>query len=236
VRFLDEIGLLSPRLTLAHCTWARPEDLALIAERGATIAVNTGSNLGLKSGIAPVPEMLKQGCRVAMGLDGLAFDEDDDALREMRLAYALHRGWGYDTTMSRKQLWEFAACNGARSVGGARLSSAGRIAPGNPADLVLLDWNSLDNDSLFPDVDPLDLLLARANGSHIAKVLVGGRLVVDGGRVQGIDEAAMNAELLARMRRALAADAANASWRETVKALAEDSGPFYRANRLWGCC
>lgn len=236
VRFLDEIGLLSPRLTLAHCTWARPEDLALIAERGATIAVNTGSNLGLKSGIAPVPEMLKQGCRVAMGLDGLAFDEDDDALREMRLAYALHRGWGYDTTMSRKQLWEFAACNGARSVGGARMSSAGRIAPGNPADLVLLDWNSLDNDSLFPDVDPLDLLLARANGSHIAKVLVGGRLVVDGGRVQGIDEAAMNAELLARMRRALAADATNASWRETVKALAEDSGPFYRANRLWGCC
>src|SRR4029450_11469645 len=41
VRFPDEIGLLSPRLTLAHCTWARPEDLELIAERRATISVNT---------------------------------------------------------------------------------------------------------------------------------------------------------------------------------------------------
>jgi len=236
LRFLDEIGLLSPRLTLAHCTWARPEELALIAERGATIAVNTGSNLGLKSGIAPVPEMLAQGCRVAMGLDGLAFDEDDDALREMRLAYALHRGWGYDTTMSRKQLWEFAACNGPLSVAGARMSSAGRIAAGHPADLVLLDWDSLDDDSLFPDVDPLDLLLARANGSHIAKVLVGGRVVVDGRRVQGIDEPALLAELLACMRHALAADAAHASWRETVKALAQDSAAFYRAHRHWGCC
>ena len=110
------IGLLSPRLTLAHCAWARPEELALIAERGATIAVNTSSNLGLKSGIAPVAEMLKQGCRVAMGLDGMAFDEDDDALREMRLAYALHRGWGFDTTMTRAQLWGFAARHGPRSV------------------------------------------------------------------------------------------------------------------------
>jgi cytosine/adenosine deaminase-related metal-dependent hydrolase len=236
VRFLDDIGLLSPRLTLAHCTWARAEELALIAERGATIAVNTSSNLGLKSGIAPVPEMLKQGCRVAMGLDGLAFDEDDDALHEMRLAYALHRGWGYDMTMSRAQLWDFASRNGPRSVGGMHAASTGRIAPGDPADLVLLDWDSLDDDALFPDVDPLDLLLARANRSHIAKVLVGGRLVVEHGRVRGIDETVMRAELLARMRHALAMDTGNSSWRETVKALAEDSGPFYRAGGSWACC
>ena len=42
-----------------------------------------------------MPEMLRQGCRVAMGLDGMAFNEDDDALHEMRLGYALHRGWGF---------------------------------------------------------------------------------------------------------------------------------------------
>ena len=147
VQFLDDIGLLTPRLTLAHCTWARPEELALIAERGATIAVNTSSNLGLKSGIAPLPEMLRQGCRVAMGLDGMAFDEDDDALREARLAFALHRGWGYETTMTAAQLWGFA--------------SRRRIEVGAPADIVLLDWDALDDDALFPDTDPLDLLLAR---------------------------------------------------------------------------
>jgi 5-methylthioadenosine/S-adenosylhomocysteine deaminase len=236
VRFLDDIGLLTPRLTLAHCTWARPEELALIAERGATIAVNTSSNLGLKSGIAPVPEMLKHGCRVAMGLDGMAFDEDDDALREMRLAYSLHRGWGYDTTMTREQLWAFAAGHGPRSVGGG-LARGGRIEAGAPADIVLLDWNALDDDALFAQTDPLDLLLARAHGGHIAKVLVGGRLVAEGGRVLGIDEPALRAELLARMRGALAADAAGAlSWRETVKALADDLGPFYRSGRIGGCC
>ena len=47
-----------PRLTLAHCTWARPDELELLAERGVTIAVNTSSNLGLRSGIAPLKQML----------------------------------------------------------------------------------------------------------------------------------------------------------------------------------
>lgn len=222
VRFLDDIGLLSPRLTLAHCTWARPEELALIAERGATIAVNTSSNLGLKSGIAPLAEMLQQGCKVAMGLDGMAFDEDDDALREARLAYALHRGWGYDTTMTPAQLWRFA--------------SRGRIAPGTSADIVLLDWDALDDDPLFDDVDPLDLLLARGNGRHIHTVIARGRTVVDAGRVCGVDELALQAELRGRLRAALASDDAHHGWRGTVQALAQDLAPFYRDGRLGGCC
>lgn len=234
VRFLDDIGLLSPRLTLAHCAWARPGELALLAERGVTLAVNTSSNLGLKSGIAPVPEMLKRGCRIAMGLDGGALDDDDDALREMRLAHALHRGWGFDTTMTRGQLWDFAARHGPRAVRGGD-ARGGRIATGEPADLIVLDWDALDNDSLFPGIDPLDLLLARAKGAHVAQVFVGGRRVVDGGRVQGIDEAALNAELLARMRAALASDGAPAAWLATARALAEDLAPFYREGRF-GCC
>jgi cytosine/adenosine deaminase-related metal-dependent hydrolase len=222
VRFLDDIGLLSPRLTLAHCTWARPEELALIAQRGATIAVNTSSNLGLKSGIAPLAEMLRQGCKVAMGLDGMAFDEDDDALREARLAYALHRGWGYDSTMTPAQLWGFA--------------SRGRIVPGATADILLLDWDALDDAPLFDDIDPLDLLLARAHGGHIDTVIAGGRTVVEAGRVCGIDEPALRAELLTRMRAALASDAGHHGWRGTVQALAEDLAPFYRRGNFGGCC
>jgi cytosine/adenosine deaminase-related metal-dependent hydrolase len=236
VKFLDSIGLLSPRLTLAHCAWARPDELALIAERGATIAVNTSSNLGLKSGIAPLPDMLAQGCRVAMGLDGMAFDEDDDALREARLAYALHRGWGFDTTMTPGQLWGFASRNGPRSVSGCAAASGGRIAPGAAADIVLLDWDALDDDALFADTDPLDLLLARGNGTHILDVIVGGRTVVEAGRVTGIDEAALRGQLLARTRAALAADAAHGGWRSTLQALAQDLAPFYRDGRFGGCC
>lgn len=238
VPHLDSLGLLSPRLTLAHCAWARPDELALLAERGVTIAVNTSSNLGIRSGIAPVPAMLAAGCRVAMGLDGLALDEDDDALREMRLAYALHRGWGFEVTMSRAQLWDFAARHGRRCVTGTDAPADGTLAPGAVADLLVLDAEALDDDAeLLPGVDPLDLLLARAHGGHLVEVIAAGRPVVRQGRVLGIDEAACKSELDAQVRRRLATEPAWAAWFASVKGLAEDLGPFYRRGG-WhpGCC
>ena len=96
VQHMDRLGLLSPRLTLAHCVWARPDELELLAARGVTIAVNTSSNLHLRSGIAPVARMVATGCRIALGIDGGALDDDDDALRELRLLHLLHVGKGFE--------------------------------------------------------------------------------------------------------------------------------------------
>jgi cytosine/adenosine deaminase-related metal-dependent hydrolase len=83
---LAELGLLSPRLTLAHGTWLRPDESEILAAHGVTISVNTSSNLRLKSGIAPVHDMKTAGLRFAVGLDALALDDDDDMLRELRLS------------------------------------------------------------------------------------------------------------------------------------------------------
>ena len=98
-----------------------------------------------------------------------------------------------------------------------------------------LDWDPLDDDPLFDDIDPLDLLMARAHGGHIDSLYVGGRAVVAGGRVTGVDEPALRAELLARTRAALAAEPDYTAWRTTLAAMAEDLGPFYRRGGL-GCC
>ena len=208
VRDLDRIGLLSPRLTLAHCTWARPDELELIAERGATISVNTSSNLGIRSGIAPLAEMKKRGCRVAFGLDGLAFDEDDDALREIRLAHALHGGTGFRVDVSRSDILAMAFGEGRRSV--LNDEEGGLIAAGQPADMLLLDWDAVDDDRVRADLDPIDLLFARTTARHIREVIVGGRTIVKDGHVTGVDYPAMRAELLERLRSGLNAEFAAA--------------------------
>ena len=52
-------------------------------------------------GIAPIGEALQRGCRVALGVDASAFDEDDDILREMRLGHFLHGGWGFESVVER---------------------------------------------------------------------------------------------------------------------------------------
>ena len=201
VRYLDRIGLLSPRLTLAHCTWARPDELELIAARGATIAVNTSSNLGLYSGIAPLADMLRRGCRVALGLDGSTLDEDDDALREMRIAHLLHAGNGFRVDVDRATMLQLAFVNGRRSV--LNTDDGGTIAASQPADVLVLDWSAVDDDRLRPDLDPCDLLFARTTARHIREVIVAGRSIVRDGRVTGIDFPAMRAELMERLRSGL---------------------------------
>src|ERR1700726_4835045 len=138
VRMLDEIGLLSPRLTLAHCVWARPEELKLLAERGVTISVNTSSNLHLHSGVAPAIKMKECGCSVALGIDSKALDDDDDALRELRLSYLLHAGSGFDLAATRQQALQAAVSHGRFAV--TNLNDSGLIGAGSAADMLLLDW------------------------------------------------------------------------------------------------
>ena len=205
MRYLDKIGFLSPRLTLAHCAWARPDELELLAERGVTISVNTSSNLHLRSGIAPLPEMIKRGCRVALGLDGAALDEDDDALREMRLADLLHGAVGFESKVDRAQILSAILVNGRYSV--TNRQEGGILSAPAPADVLLLDWDKLDEDRLRPDLDPLDLLFARSTARHIKELIVGGKTVVRDGRVLGIDLPAMNQDLLARFRHGIAQNA-----------------------------
>jgi cytosine/adenosine deaminase-related metal-dependent hydrolase len=209
VRYLDSIGFLSERLTLAHCAWAQPDELELIAERNATISVNSSSNLHLRSGIAPLPEMIKRGCRVALGLDGATLDEDDDALREMRLADLLHGAVGFETKVDRAQILNAILVNGRRSV--TNKTEGGSLTPGSPADILLIDWEKLDEDRLHPDLDPLDLLFARSTMRHIKEVIVAGKTIVRDGRALGIDYPAMRDELFSRFRHGIAQNAAFAA-------------------------
>ena len=162
VKHLDCLGLLSSRLTLAHCVWARPEELDLLAVRGVTLVNNNSSNLHLRSGMAPVARMVERGCRVALGIDGSALDEDDDSLRELRLAHLLHVGTGFKTVVSRQQALRMAFGNGRFSV--TNVDDGGAIVPGAPADLLLLDWAALDDDRLVEAIDPLDLLVFARDG------------------------------------------------------------------------
>ena len=205
VRFLDSIGLLSPRLTLAHCTWARPDELELLAERGCTISANTSSNLTLHSGIAPVKEMVKRSCRVAIGLDGSTIDEDDDALREMRLAHLLHRGVAFRVDVDRTAILRIVCKTGRLSV--TNKDDGGAIEAGAPADILVLDWDAVDAERLRADLDPRDLLFSRTAMRHIHELIVAGRTVVRDGQVTGIDYPAMLDDLLQRLRKGMAQNA-----------------------------
>ncbi len=224
---LKSLGLLSPRLTLAHCVHARDAELDAIAEAGAVVATNPSSNLHLKSGIAPVGEALRRGCRVALGVDASALDEDDDIVRELKLGHFLHGGWGFETVIERGEWLRKTVADG-RFANGA--PGDGRLSVGAEADMLILDLDRLDRDAVMP-VEPVDLVFARATAAHIDRLMVAGRDVVRDGRLAGVDLAATERALREAYRARISERAA---FLDAYSALEPAAIAHYRG--ALGCC
>ena len=151
-----------------------PDEIEMIAASGARIVTNFSSNMHLRSGLAPIAAAHKCGCAIAVGVDGLALDEDDDVLREMRLVQMMHGGLGFKRTWTCAEFFGLAIRNGRNATGAP---GTGELVPGAPADFVTIDLDRLDRDQIMP-VDPLDLLFARGNASLVRDVVVDGRTIV----------------------------------------------------------
>jgi cytosine/adenosine deaminase-related metal-dependent hydrolase len=198
---LDAIGLLSERLTVAHGVHLDEQDCALLAARGVHVSYNASSNLRLRSGLAPIERFLRHGVRFGLGLDGMAFDDDEDALRELRVAWRLQRGWGAEEVLSRDRLLDAALIDGRRAIFGPG-DRGGALETGAPADILVLDAARMTSDVLAGCAEPLDLLIARARSEDVRSLFVAGREVIRDGRVTGIDLPAAEAELMAQARAA----------------------------------
>ncbi len=190
------------------------------------IVTNPSSNLHLRSGIAPIGEAIRRGCRVALGVDASAFDEDDDALREMRLGHFLHGGWGLDEVVTRED-WLARIVGNGRFANGA--PGAGALKVGAPADLLILDLDRLDRDAVMP-VEPVDLLFARAHAAHVDALYVAGAPVVLEGRLR-VNLEETHQELRRQYRERAPTRAAFVSACEAFEPLAKD---FYRNGLV--CC
>ena len=172
--------------------------------------------------------MLEKGCRVALGVDGKALDEDDDGLRELRLAHLLHVGTGFKVAASREQMLKIAFANGRFAV--TNMDDGGAIAPGAPADLLLLDWAAIDDDGLRDDLDPIELLLGRATLQHVRELIVAGRTVVKDGKILGADLPAARAQVLARDARRH--ESRRTARRRDARARSRDGAAFRTARAL----
>lgn len=224
VMHLDALGLLSERLTVAHGVWLSDADCALLAERGVMVSVNVSSNLRLRSGIAPVAQFIEAGLRFGMGMDGMAFDDDEDALREVRMLWHLQRGFGVTAVMDRSRLWRAVLADGRAAILGP--DGGGTIANGAPADLLSLSLARMQADVIEGRASAEDLILSRATKADVAGLWVAGRRIVEDGRCLTVDLPALEAELIAQARAA----AGPVAWDEVAQIEAA-----YRSYYASGC-
>jgi cytosine/adenosine deaminase-related metal-dependent hydrolase len=198
VRHLCDLGVICERFTGAHGVWLRPGDVALMAERRAQIAINISSNFRLRSGIAPVASFIKAGMPFCFGVDSFAFDDDEDALRELRIANWVFSPHDTDAPLTESLLFEGWHRNGYLAVNGS--PGYGVIAAGAPADIVVLDYDKLSYDVVDGMIEPLDIVLTRATARHVKTLHVAGREIVRDGRVLGVDLPAIEREVILQTR------------------------------------
>ncbi len=183
VAHLEALGMLNERLHLAHGVELTDEEIALLAERGVSVAHCPESNLKLGSGVARVPEMLSAGVRVTLGTDGPASNNDLDLLSEMRTAALIQKGLHRNpTVLPAREVFRMATEAGARALG---FEKSGRLEPGYEADLATLDLSRAD---LTPVHDPLSLLVYSARAGTVRDVMVAGRWLMREGRLLTVDE------------------------------------------------
>jgi len=197
VRFLDDIGLLSPRLTIAHAIWLRDDEIALLAERGVTVVINVSSNLRLRSGMPSLSRLIDSGIGICFGLDGMALDDDQDMLRELRLA---RLSFARDPRLLDDFMLEASWRTGRRTILGD--DGGGAITVGAPADLITIDFGTLVGDTLLDDPQPLLLILARARRQNVVDMFVRGREVVSNGQCRTIARPAAERSLVKNARAA----------------------------------
>lgn len=136
VRYLSEVGLLTPRTCVAHAIHTDEVDWSELAGRQTSVAHCPTSNLLLSSGVCPVPELRRAGVTVALGSDGAACNNSLDPFREMRLAASLPGARAIPETLAAFEVLRMATWEGARALG---LAGAEGLVPGAPADFVVLD-------------------------------------------------------------------------------------------------
>jgi 5-methylthioadenosine/S-adenosylhomocysteine deaminase len=182
--YVAELGLLDlPEPTLvAHCNAATESDLELLAEKGAHVAHAPKTYQKLAMEMPPVMRMLEHNVNVALATDGPASHSDLNMLEAMRITGLYQKiTLGDPEAMPRMRLLRLATQASAAALGFPR---SGVLAPGRPADLILLDTTA---PHWIPRHDLAAGIVYTAHPGDVAYVWSDGRLLYRKGEYPTLD-------------------------------------------------
>ena len=204
--FLEQIGYLDEQLLAVHLTEATEDETVAIAYSGAHMVLCSGS-IGIIDGIVPpAAEFRTAGGPVALGSDQAAGNNCHNIFNEMKLTALFNKIKFRDpTVMPAWEVLRMATIEGARAIGLG--DEIGSIEAGKKADLILVDLSATNLMPILaePIRNIVPNLVYGATGREVALVMVDGRILVRGGQVAAIDEAAVRAEVQERAEEVAAA-------------------------------
>lgn len=173
VAYLDALGALSPRTTLAHGVWINDREARLLADRGVAVVCCPRSNAMLQAGAAPLERYAAAGTMLALGTDSAASAPDLDLLAEAAAWVQLAGERGLTFWPSSvgpiplaEQAIRLATVDGARAMGWG--AHAGLLEVGRRADLVGVEIDT-SAQRVYTD------LVERGSGRQVMTVVGGVR-------------------------------------------------------------
>ena len=171
-RLLAERGLLGPDSTAVHATHVADDDVPALGSSGTAVCACPSTEADLADGVGPFRRLRDAGSPLCLGSDQHAMT---DLLAEARLLEAGERLTSGERGRFRPaELVDALTADGHRALG---WTDAGRIAPGQRADLVAV---ALDTPRTA-GCAPAQVALA-AGAADVHTVVVDGRVVVSDGQ------------------------------------------------------
>lgn len=191
VEYLDRLGLLDPSLIAAHCVYAEPSDLELMAARGVTIA-HCPLSYARSGRLAARSRFVGAGVRTTLGTDAHALD----IVADLRMA-AINSKYDTGSTLAGSA-WELVEAATVAAADALARPDLGRIVPGARADLIAI---GLERPHLEPVHDPVKTLVWNGTGRDVDMVMVDGEFLVRDGRYTRRSEGEIVAAGAAAMQR-----------------------------------
>jgi 5-methylthioadenosine/S-adenosylhomocysteine deaminase len=154
-----------------------------MAKHGGKVVHNPESNMKLASGIAPIPELIKQGVTVGLGTDGCASNNNLDLFSEMDTAAKLHKVHAMDpTVLDAVTVLRMATIEGARALGFQDI--VGSLEIGKKADVIVIDTHK---PHLTPMYNAASHLVYAASGNDVTHSVINGKLVMEDRKLLTLD-------------------------------------------------
>lgn len=179
-RFRD-VGILSSKTVLAHCTHVNDDELSIIEKTGAKVVHNPISEMLDGVGVPRVPMMRRMGILVGLGNDGYILDEFEN----IRALYMIHKAiTGDPRTIAPEEALEMATIQGAELYGVE--NKIGSIEPGKQADIIIINPSRLFTPLRRKNV--VDHLINTVKSTDVETVIVGGDLIMQNRNIKTLDE------------------------------------------------
>lgn len=183
LKLMEDCNFVGPDVFFAHGIHFDDEELETLAETGCHISHCPTSNMRLGSGICRVSEMKELGINVGLGVDGSASNDSSDMLGEVRNALLLQRVTKGADALTGRDVFRMGTENGAKLL---NFEKVGRLKEGWAADVALFDVHKLEYAGSLSD--PLAALFFSGYNHGTAYTIVNGKVVVEEGRLVGVEE------------------------------------------------